>query len=62
MRFFDSLLLDSPEAAEKCVGAMDQSRSIAFDFKAMSRHLNWKLQWRASLSVWWVKTGSARAP
>lgn len=48
MRYFDSIFLDSPEAAERYLGAMDQSGRINFDFKAMSRHLNgdnWKIQW-----------------
>jgi len=48
MRYFDSIFLDSPEVAEKYLGAMDQSGGINFDFKSMSRHLNgdnWKIQW-----------------
>ncbi|TBF70706.1 sugar ABC transporter substrate-binding protein (plasmid) [Rhizobium leguminosarum] len=48
MRYFDSIFLDSPEAAEKYLSAMDQSGRIDFDFKGMSRHLNgdnWKIQW-----------------
>jgi ABC-type sugar transport system substrate-binding protein len=48
MRYFDSLFLDSPEAAEKYLAAMDQSGRINFDFKGMSRHVNgdnWKVQW-----------------
>ncbi len=48
MRFFDSLFLDSPEAAGAYLGAMADNGGIAFDFKSMSRHLNgenWKLPW-----------------
>ncbi|TCM50737.1 ABC-type sugar transport system substrate-binding protein [Rhizobium sp. PP-F2F-G48] len=48
MRYFDSLFLDSPEAAETYLAAMDPSGRIDFDFKGMSRHVNgdnWKVQW-----------------
>ena len=48
MRYFDSLFLDSPDAAAKYLSLMDSSGGFAFDFKSMSRHLNgdnWKIQW-----------------
>ncbi|WP_182086341.1 sugar ABC transporter substrate-binding protein [Aureimonas sp. ME7] len=48
MRYFDSLFLDSPEAAQAYLDATAADGGIAFDFRSMSRHLNgenWKLPW-----------------
>jgi ABC-type sugar transport system substrate-binding protein len=48
MRYFDSLFIDTPEAAEKYLSVMGENGEIPFDFKAMSRHANadnWKIQW-----------------
>lgn len=48
MRYFDSLLLDTPEAVDAYLAATAADGGIAFDFRAMSRHLNgdnWKLPW-----------------
>jgi ABC-type sugar transport system substrate-binding protein len=48
MRFFDSMLIDTPEAAAKFSSLMDPEKPLPFDFKAMSRHLNgdkWTIQW-----------------
>ncbi|MET0257640.1 MAG: sugar ABC transporter substrate-binding protein [Methylobacterium sp.] len=48
MRYFDSLFIDSPDAADKYLSTMSEGGGIGFDFKSMSRHLQgdaWKLQW-----------------
>lgn len=47
MRYFDSMLIDTPESAKRFSELMDLN-NLPFDFKAMSRHLNgdnWIIQW-----------------
>lgn len=48
MRYFDSMLIDTPEAAVKFSALMDPEKPLPFDFKSMSRHLHpddWTIQW-----------------
>ena len=48
MRYFDSLFIDTPEAAAKFLEFMDFSKELPYDFKSMSRHVNgdnWTIPW-----------------
>lgn len=48
MRYFDSLFVDTPEAAAKFLEIMDVTKELPFDFKSMSRHVNganWTIPW-----------------
>lgn len=48
MQYFDSLFVDTPEAAAKYLELMDASKELPFDFASMSRAKNgdgWTLPW-----------------
>lgn len=67
MQYFDSLFVDTPEAAAKYLELMDVTKELPFDFKSMSRAANgddWTIPWGVEIidpTDFWSKIESMNA-